>query len=150
MQVCSCLEVGSLTPSPGLVNVISTNVSIPCFALVRPRAGDFVYSDLEFEAMCYDIEELLNSGAKGLVLGCLDPQRDIDLAAVKKLIKIAMAKSPGVELTFHRAIDMSKDILKTTKTVRGLGFVRILTSGGHANVMEGAGVIKKLRGELRD
>lgn len=150
LEICSSLEVGGLTPSPGLMSVVSTHVSIPCFAMIRPRAGDFVYSELEVEVMAYDVEEMLDCGASGLVLGCLDSQGELDLPSVRKLVRTARIKRPGVELTFHRAIDMSRDILRTAKTVQGLGFVRILTSGGRASVVEGAEMIAELRRELLD
>ena len=71
-QVCAALAEGGLTPSPGVMAVISTNVTIPCFAMVRPRAGDFVYSELELQAMERDIEVMISCGAVGLVLGCLN------------------------------------------------------------------------------
>jgi len=150
LEICSSLEVGGLTPSPGLVSVVSTHVSIPCFAMIRPRAGDFVYSELEVEVMEYDVEELLDCGAKGLVFGCLDSRGELDLPSLRRLIRTAMNKRPGVELTFHRALDMSRDILRSAKTVQSLGFVRILTSGGRASVLEGADVIEELRRELAD
>lgn len=147
LELCSSLSEGGLTPSPGLVKMVTSNVSIPCFAMIRPRAGDFVYSELELEMMMYDIDVLLESGAQGLVLGCLDPQGEIDVIAVKRLMKVARTKKSNVEFTFHRAIDMSKDLTKSCKVIAGLGFSRILTSGGHATALEGASVISELRKE---
>jgi len=148
LELCSCLEVGGLTPTPGLVKVVSSNVAIPCFALLRPRPGDFVYSDLELDVMCQDVDHLLDSGARGIVLGCLMPEGCIDVSAVKRLIKTARAKRPTVELTFHRAIDLCRDILIQARLIEDLGIGRILTSGGKRDVVAGARVIRQMSDSL--
>jgi len=144
LEVCSCLEAGGLTPTPGLIKVISSHVAIPCFALLRPRAGDFIYSDNELDAMCQDIDYLLDSGARGIVLGCLMPEGCIDVSAVKRLMKTARAKKPTVEFTFHRAIDLCRDILIQVRLIEDLGITRILTSGGKKDVMEGVKMIRQM------
>jgi len=148
LEICSCLSEGGLTPTPGLVKLVSSNVSIPCFVMIRPRSGDFIYTELELEVMMYDMDILLESGARGLVFGCLNSQGDVDCVAVKRLIKVARAKKSNVELTFHRAIDMSRDLLKSARVVSSLGFSRILTSGARASALEGVSAISEMRKEV--
>jgi len=148
LEVCSCLEVGGLTPSPGLVKVISSNVAIPCFALLRPRPGDFIYSELELDVICTDIDHLLDSGARGLVLGCLLAEGCVDVPSVKRIIKTARAKKPAVEFTFHRAIDLCRDILGQAHLVEDLGIHRLLTSGGGRDVVAGAKIIRQMADSL--
>ena len=102
LEVCSALSEGGLTPSPGLLTVIQENVTIPCFAIIRPRPGDFVYSDMELLAMEKDICVMIDSGAKGLVFGCLDIKGDVDVKQVTKLVSTAKSKQSDISLTFHR------------------------------------------------
>ena len=130
--------------------VISTNVTIPCFAMVRPRAGDFVYTDLELKAMERDIEVMISCGATGLVLGCLTTKGEVDTEAVTRLVSKARGELSTVSLTFHRAIDMARELSKSAQTVSQLGFDRILTSGGHRTAYEGIKEIAGLVKELED
>lgn len=148
LEVCAALAEGGLTPSPGVMAVISTNVTIPCFAMVRPRAGDFVYSELELQAMERDIEVMISCGAVGLVLGCLNTKGDVDREAVTRLVAVSRAKLSTVSLTFHRAIDLARDLSEAAAVVAQLGFERILTSGGRASALEGADTIARLVSEL--
>lgn len=150
LEVCSALAEGGLTPSPGVMAVIAANVTIPCFAMVRPRAGDFVYTELELQAMERDIETMISCGATGLVLGCLDTKGEVDTEAVTRLVSAARGKLSTVSLTFHRAIDMTRDLSKSAHTVSQLGFDRILTSGGQTTAVEGIEVIASLVRELGD
>lgn len=150
LEVCSALAEGGLTPSPGVMEVIAANVTIPCFAMVRPRAGDFVYTDLELKAMERDIEVMISCGATGLVLGCLTTKGEVDTEAVTRLVSKARGELGTVSLTFHRAIDMTRDLSKAAATVSQLGFERILTSGGQRTAHEGIEVIASLVRQLED
>lgn len=150
LEVCSALSEGGLTPSPGLLTVIQENVTIPCFAMIRPRPGDFVYSDMELLAMEKDICVMIDSGAKGLVFGCLDIKGDVDVKQVTRLVSTAKSKQSDISLTFHRAIDMTRDLHQAASTVAQLGFQRILTSGGQSKAVEGIETIAGLVKELGD
>ena len=130
--------------------VIAANVTIPCFAMVRPRAGDFVYTELELKAMERDIEVMISCGATGLVLGCLTTKGEVDTEAATRLVSKARGELGTVSLTFHRAIDMTRDLSKSAHTVSQLGFDRILTSGGQTTAVEGIEVIASLVRELGD
>jgi len=148
LEVCSSLSEGGLTPSSGLLRVITENVAIPAFAMIRPRGGDFVYTRLEQEVMARDIEALLESGAKGLVMGCLTVDGELDCPALKRLVSLARTKVPRLDLTFHRAIDLTKDIKASARLASELGFTRVLTSGGAASALQGAPIIAELVREL--
>eukprot|EP00090_Calanus_glacialis_P004224 TRINITY_DN13125_c0_g1_i1.p1 TRINITY_DN13125_c0_g1~~TRINITY_DN13125_c0_g1_i1.p1 ORF type:complete len:248 (+),score=53.04 TRINITY_DN13125_c0_g1_i1:136-879(+) len=148
LEVCSSLAEGGLTPSTGLLRVITDNVTIPCFAMIRPRGGDFVYSELELQVMEKDVDMMIECGALGVVFGCLNTDGEVDEASVSRLVTTAKNKLSTVGLTFHRAIDMARDINKSAKTVQQLGFERILTSGGHKTALEGVHSIAELVKEL--
>ena len=150
LEVCSALSEGGLTPSPGLLTVIQENVTIPCFAMIRPRTGDFVYSEMELLAMEKDICAMIDSGAKGLVFGCLDIKGDVDVKQVTRLVSTAKTKQSDISLTFHRAIDMARDLHQAAATVAQLGFERILTSGGHSKALDGMENIAALVRDLGD
>lgn len=148
LEVCSSLSEGGLTPSTGLLRVITENVAIPAFAMVRPRGGDFVYTRLEQEVMARDIESLLECGARGLVFGCLTTEGELDCPALKTLIGLARRKKPGIDLTLHRAIDLTRDIKASAQRAAELGFTRVLTSGGAASALLGAATIAELVRDL--
>lgn len=150
LEVCSALSEGGITPSPGLLTVISENVTIPCFAMIRPRPGDFIYSEMELLAMEKDISIMLEAGAKGLVFGCLDSKGNVDVKQVTRLVSVAKNKQSTVELTFHRAIDMTRDLREAANSVAQLGFDRILTSGGHSKALDGIDNIAALVKDLGD
>lgn len=150
IEVCAALSEGGLTPSPGVMAVISENVTIPCFAMIRPRTGDFIYSELELQAMERDIGIMISCGAVGLVMGCLTTKGEVDTASVTRLVNVARAKLSTISLTFHRAIDLTRDIHVAAEHVSQLGFHRILTSGGAASAHQGMDCIAKLVTELGD
>jgi len=150
LEVCSALSEGGLTPSPGLLTVISDNVTIPCFAMIRPRPGDFIYSEMELLAMEKDIGMMIEAGAKGLVFGCLNSKGDVDVKQVTRLVSVAKHKQSTISLTFHRAIDMTRDLQEAANVVVQLGFDRILTSGGHSKALDGMENIAALVKDLGD
>jgi copper homeostasis protein len=133
------LPDGGCTPSAGLITM-STKLSIPVYVMIRPRGGDFCYSKDEIEIMKTDIAYCKQAGIKGIVFGCLTPEGEIDTVLCKELLDLW-----GGAATFHRAIDDCLDIHKACQTVVDLGFERILSSGGSANVMEGLSTLSELQ-----
>lgn len=140
VELCTALELGGLTPSHAQIALARERLHIPLVVLIRPRAGDFLYSDLECETMQRDIEACVSLGCNGVVLGVLDADGNVDTARCRPLI--AAAGKLGV--TFHRAIDLSRDPAQALEDIIALGCQRILTSGGQASAAEGAALIRQL------
>lgn len=148
LELCSALAVGGLTPYTALLQQIRQESSIPVRCLMRPRAGDFLYTPEEVELMAMQIRTLKDAGADGFVIGCLTPDGDLDAAAMEPLIKAA----DGAPLTLHRCIDVSRDICKTYLDAAQLGIDTVLTSGGASSCrcgMEAIGKLLELRDEIR-
>jgi copper homeostasis protein len=114
-------------------------VRIPVYVLIRPRGGDFLYGDDEFEVMRRDVETCAHMGFDGVVVGALDADGQVD-PRCRELI--AAAGKLGV--TFHRALDASADLGRALEAIIALGCERVLTSGGHATALDGARVIASL------
>lgn len=140
LELCSALAVGGLTPSAALLQQIRSVSSIPIRCLMRPRAGDFLYTREELLQMAMEIAVLRESGADGFVIGCLTPDGDLDAAAMAPLLEAAK----GCGLTLHRCIDVSRDLSKTYRDAAALGFDTILTSGGAGNCLSGKENIRQL------
>lgn len=140
IELCSGPGEGGTTPSGGLLKLVKQKVSIPVYAMVRPRGGDFVYDELELETMLAEIEELKRLGADGLVFGVLQPDGYIDLPAMRKLAEAAGTTG----ITFHRAFDLTADPYRAIDELVDLGVERILTSGQQANVDLGLEMLQKL------
>ncbi|WP_458072228.1 copper homeostasis protein CutC [Rhodanobacter sp. BL-MT-08] len=140
VELCTALELGGLTPSYAQIALAREKLSIPLYVLIRPRAGDFLYSDLECETMLRDIETCAQAGCDGVVLGVLDADGNVDLPRCRSLI--AAAGNMGV--TFHRAFDLTRDPLSALEDVIALGCERVLTSGAQATAIEGAKLIRQL------
>ena len=145
VELCTALELGGLTPSHAIIAMLRERLRIPLYVLIRPRAGDFLYDDLECEAMRRDIETCAALGCDGVVLGVLDVDGDVDMARCRALI--AAAESMGV--TFHRAFDLVRDPQRALEDVIALGCERVLTSGGQASALEGAALIRELLVQAR-
>ncbi len=143
IELCSALEVGGLTPSYGLVKSASESKKIKVNVLIRPRPGNFVYSDEEFDIMCQDIEILKTLSINGIVSGVLTKNGEIDILRTKKLVDI----SRPLEFTFHRAFDNCKNPESAIIDIIETGANRILTSGGKPNVTKGMDTILKLHKE---
>jgi copper homeostasis protein len=140
LELAQALELGGLTPSPGLALVVGARVRVPFVAMVRPRGGDFVYADSELTVMERDVGLLLEAGAAGIVFGCLTEDRRIDEGACERLI----AAADDAEIVFHRAFDRLKHPLDALETLIDLGVSRVLTSGGAKTALEGANRIRAL------
>lgn len=141
IELCSALEIGGLTPSWGLISDAidifgGRNVNV----LIRPRPGDFVYSDPEFKVMENDIAESVSLGAGGIVVGALSASGEIEMEVLGKI----RSRFPDVTFTFHRAFDLISDPFKALDDVISLGFNRILTSGLAPDAFTGSPLIKRL------
>ncbi|QRK09504.1 copper homeostasis protein CutC [Archangium violaceum] len=136
IELCAGLEVGGLTPSRGLM-ARAAALDIPVLAIIRPRAGDFVYDAATLDVMRADIDTAREAGLAGVVLGASRPDGRLDEDALAALI----AHATGLEVALHRAFDLVPDPLEALETAVALGFARILTSGGSATALEGAETI---------
>lgn len=140
LELCSALAVGGLTPSPALLQLIRQVSSIPVRCLIRTRGGDFLYTKEEIQQMALEIRTLRSAGADGFVIGCLDPDGNLDATAMKPLLEAAQ----GAGLTLHRCIDVSRDLSKTYLEAAELGIDTVLTSGGAGSCISGMEQIRQL------
>ena len=140
VELCANLGEGGTTPSYGQIKWCVENLQLEVWPLIRPRGGDFLYTDTEFECILEDISFCKQIGCDGVVTGILDKNGNIDEARCQKIIERA---SP-MPVAFHRAFDMSRDLEESLEAIIALGFVRILTSGGKANAEMGANEIAQL------
>lgn len=123
IELCAALSEGGLTPSYGMI-IASAKLPVPVYAMIRPRRGDFAYSDLEKTSMLRDIEACEKAGLAGIVIGAVDDQHALD-----KDFLAAALESTSLPATLHRAIDTVQDYEKAVEDAITLGFERILTSG---------------------
>ena len=140
LELCDTLYNGGTTPSAGMIAECKAAVSIPIFVMIRPRGGEFVYSDEERDIMRRDIALARDLGADGIVIGALHKDRTIDLDLVKQLMDAAH----GLPVTFHRAFDFTPDLESSIDSLADAGIDRVLTSGGAATAAEGAAVLADL------
>ena len=148
VELCSDLLEGGVTPGAGLIAAVRRHIGIDLFVMIRPRGGDFLYSDLEFEVIKEEIVNARRFGANGIVLGLLDGQGRVDVARTRTLVELATP----LPVTFHRAIDMTPDLIAALDDVIATGAVRILTSGGAPSIQQGmdeiARMVKAARGRI--
>ncbi|GLT19485.1 copper homeostasis protein CutC [Vibrio zhanjiangensis] len=139
IELCSSLALGGLTPSFGMMKQAAQLASIPIFAMIRPRQGDFLYDEDDIESMLIDIEIAAHAGMDGVVFGVLTPQGHIDMIHARRLVN--KAKQHSLEVTFHRAIDQCIDYRQSIADIAELGCERVLTSGLGANVEQGIDIL---------
>lgn len=142
IELCSALPLGGVTPSYALIKRVKESLTIPINVLIRPREGDFCYSSEELEVMLEEIRLCGELGVEGVVVGALTERGEIDLQLSKALVD--QARAVGLSVTYHRAIDRSKDIFEALETVLSLNVDRVLTSGGAASAFEGRQVLKEM------
>lgn len=140
LELCSALAEGGVTPSLGLFKKIREASSLPVYALVRPRAGDFVYSDAELGVMLEDISLLKDAGADGLVFGALTK---VGSLALPEMTRLLTAADP-LPVTFHRAFDVCREPFKVLEQLVALGVTRLLTSGQAGDALSGAKLLRTL------
>lgn len=133
VELCGSMYEGGTTPSAGLIQIVKQRINIEIHAMIRPRGGDFCYSDDEISAMQADIRIAKELGCEGVVLGILQPSGQVNIAQTKALATLAKP----MQVTFHRAIDMSPDYSKALEDIIETGCVRILTSGQKNTAIEG-------------
>lgn len=140
LELCAALSEGGLTPPSSLMISVNRKINIPVHVMIRPRRGDFLYSDAEFEQMQMDIVNAKSSGAKGVVFGILDSKGDIDKERMSLLVKL----SKPMKVTCHRAFDMVAEPFVAMESLIGIGVDYILTSGGSQTAEDGFEVISEL------
>lgn len=145
LELCAALAVGGLTPYAHLLWQIRRESGIPIRCLMRPRAGDFLYTPEEISLMADQMEELKEAGADGFVIGCLTPEGTLDEATLRPLLDAARGKG----LTLHRCMDVSRNLPECYRAAAKLGFDTVLTSGGCAACLDGTETIAELA-RLRD
>jgi copper homeostasis protein len=144
IELCSALDVGGLTPSRGFM-ALAAKVPVPVYAMIRPRAGSFVFGTADIEVMMSDIDAARESGLAGVVLGAsrTDGMLDIDL------LKLLAERTGEMGRTLHRAFDLVPDPVEALDQAIELGFERILTSGLSVKAADGLAVLRDLVGQAQ-
>ncbi|OKS87100.1 copper homeostasis protein CutC [Mucilaginibacter polytrichastri] len=142
IELCENLKEAGTTPSYGQIILARKLLEIKIYTLIRPRAGDFLYNDYEFEIMLADVNNCINTGCDGVVIGMLKKDGSIDKE--RSGILADLARKNGLGVTFHRAFDVCNDYYQALEDIIDIGCERILTSGGKTTAMEGAGTIAHL------
>lgn len=140
IELCSALSEGGLTPSHGLIRAAIIRSGLPVHVLLRPRGGDFVYTDAEFDVMREDLRHIRSLGARGVVLGVMCPNNAVDMERTRELVDLA----GPLEVTFHRAFDNAASLDQALEDVIASGCRRVLTSGGEHDVVSGAPSLARL------
>ena len=147
LELCADLVVGGTTPGVTLLRTVKRETGLPVHVLVRPRFGDFLYTDREFALVLADAELLLENGADALVCGCLTADGDLDIPRMKALV--ALAHGAGKRFTLHRAFDLCRDPFQALADCERLGVDTILTSGQQNHCLDGAALLQELHRRAR-
>lgn len=145
IELCAGLVEGGTTPSLGFLKVARSLYHGRLMMMIRPRAGDFVVSAAERRVMLEDIRAAHDHGADGVVFGCLRPDGTVDEATAEALV----AAAQGMDITFHRAFDVSRDLSESLEILIRLGIPRVLTSGGQSDVAAGRSRLAALHDQAR-
>src|ERR1700722_12359717 len=137
VELCANLLEGGTTPSAGTIQAARESAKIAINVMIRPRGGDFLYTDAEFASMQHDIRIAKKLGADGIVLGLLRADGTVDVERTRHLGEIA----DPLLVTFHRVIDVSRNLLEALEDVISAGAGRVLTSGGEPSVVDGAAMV---------
>lgn len=140
LELCSNLVIGGTTPTEALFNEVKRNTELPVHVLIRPRFGDFLYSEHEVNIIRDEVIKFRELGADGVVIGMLNKDGEVDIENMKKVL----AERGNMKVTFHRAFDMCKDPVKAFKDIKNLGIDILLTSGQKKTAIEGKELIKEL------
>jgi copper homeostasis protein len=145
IELCDNLAEGGTTPSYGMLVKCQKTLKIPFFPIIRPRGGDFYFSNDEFEIMKEDVIACRDLGCKGIVIGMLRKDGSVDTERCSELIALA----GGMQITFHRAFDRCSDMNKGLEDIIQLGCHRVLSSGGKENAFDGLENLKALVKQAR-
>ena len=140
VELCQALDVDGLTPSAGMIEM-AVNSGVAVHVLIRPRSGNFVYSEDEVDCMIYDIQIARKLGAQGVVIGALTPEGDVDIQACHRMVEAA---GDSMHVTFHRAFDVCRNPEEALLEIYALGCDRVLTSGQAGSAEEGIDLLRKL------
>ncbi len=140
VELCSGFAEGGLTPGAGMIRMARKYLDIECYVMIRPRGGDFCYSDTEFEQMRRDIDFAKSCKVDGVVFGMLQPNGLVNITRVRELVQLA---SP-LKVTFHRAFDLASDPIRALEDIIVCGCHRILSSGQKKTAVEGIETIREL------
>lgn len=140
IELCDRLDLGGTTPPFELTQKLLKTLQIPIMAMVRPRGGNFVYSDAEFQLMQQEVRRLKDLGCYGVVFGLLNPFGEIDVERTKNLANLARP----MQVTFHKAFDDCPNLFRALEDLKKTGVDRLLTSGGKATAMEAVETLSKL------
>lgn len=140
IELCAAPKEGGLTASIGVLRSVRREVTIPVHPIIRPRGGDFCYTESEFSAMLDDISRVKEMGFPGLVIGVLTKDGDIDMPRMRQVMTVAC----GMAVTFHRAFDMCANPVQAFDKLAQSGVTRILTSGGQSSAEKGLALITEL------
>jgi copper homeostasis protein len=146
VELCDNLYEGGTTPSGGVVRCARQHLDIDLNVIIRVRGGDFCYSDIEFEIMKYDVSIAKRLGADGIVIGILNTDGTINVDRTQDLVDLAWP----MNVTFHRAFDMTADPFEALETLVKLGIDRVLTSGQRPSAMAGIDLITQLVAKAKD
>jgi copper homeostasis protein len=140
VELCSALLEGGLTPSAGAIALARKRIAIGLHVILRPRGGDFLYSEAEHEVMLEDVDTAKSLGADGVVIGALTAEAEVDVTRTRELL----SKARPLPVTFHRAFDMTRDPFEALETLVSLGIDRVLTSGQEESALEGLELLREL------
>ncbi|HEY0161234.1 MAG TPA: copper homeostasis protein CutC [Edaphobacter sp.] len=140
IELCSALSEEGLTPSHAMIRAAVAHSGLPVYVLLRPRAGDFVYSDAEFALLKDDLMHACSLGARGFALGILRPDATVDVERTRELVEMAAP----LEVTFHRAFDLTRSLDEALEDVIAAGCRRVLTAGGERDVVIGSANLARL------
>lgn len=141
IELCSELALGGITPSYGLIKKVIENLSIPVHVLIRPRSGNFTYSEEEFEIIKTDIKLCKELGCHGIVSGVLKADNTVDVIRTQELIEL----SKPLSFTFHRAFDWVENSFEALEQLIAIGATRVLTSGKKQTALEGMALLDVLK-----
>lgn len=136
VELCAALGLGGLTPTFGLMRM-AASCGVPCYPIIRPRSGDFVFTAAEVAVMCDDIRAAREMGLGGVVIGASLPDGQLDSAVLRQML----AAAEGMDVTLHRAIDLCPDKVAAVGVAIDLGIRRILSSGGALRTVDGVEVL---------
>lgn len=140
IELCANLEAGGTTPSYASIKLCRENLDIPINVLIRPRSGDFLYNEFEFQEIIMDVKKCKELGINGIVCGFLNSNGTVDIDKTKKIIELSYPLS----FTFHRAFDVSRDPYESLENIISCGATRILTSGTSPRAIDATEILSKL------